>query len=102
MCASCTEAGKFAVCASCRSRAGIGSFPFRRDRFTWGELLSFAFAVYKRNFALLLTATLIAATSVIAIQGLSYLVAAALSDDPLWMFSLQALLVVPQVVLQGT
>jgi hypothetical protein len=101
MCETCTEHGKYDTCEGCRTRAGLGAFPFRRDRFTWGALLSHAFGVYKRNFAVLIAATLIAVAAVMLLQGLTFVVAAALAGEPLIMALLQAILVVPQVIVQG-
>src|SRR6478609_6653252 len=81
MCQTCTEGGKFNVCPSCRSRTGLGSFPLRRDGFTWGELTGFAWGVYKRNWALLLVATIIVFAVAGLFQGLSLVVQFALMDQ---------------------
>src|SRR4051812_32598813 len=69
MCQTCTEGGKFTVCPSCRSRTGVGSFPLRREGFTWGQVTGFAWDVYKRNWAVLLVTVIIMFASSALLQG---------------------------------
>ncbi len=101
MCQTCTEGGKFMVCASCRERTGLGSFPLRRDAFTWGQLLGFAWDVYKRNWALLLVAVIVMMAVNGVFQGLSTVLQFALIDRFELMLLLQGLLVLPQMVVSS-
>lgn len=99
MCQSCTEGGQFTVCPSCRSRTGLGSFPLRRDAFTWGEVTRFAWDVYKRNWAFLLVAVVIVMAATVLFQGLSLVLQFTMMDQLPLMLGLQALLVIPQSLL---
>jgi len=101
MCQTCTEGGKFMVCPSCRSRTGIGSFPLRRDAFTWGQLVGFAWDVYKRNWALLLVAVIVMMAVNGVFQGLSMVLQFALMDQLDLMLLLQGLLVLPQMLVSS-
>lgn len=101
MCEQCTEGGQFLVCPECRERAGLGSFPLRREGFRWLELPAFAFGVYRRNWLLLTAALILVATGVTLVQGASFIVQILLADQVMVALMLQTLLVVPQVLVQG-
>jgi hypothetical protein len=101
MCQTCTEAGKFNVCPSCRSRTGLGSFPLRRDGFTWGQLMGFAWDVYKRNWALLLVAVIITMVVNGVFQGLSMVAQFAFMDRLDLMLMSQAILILPQMLVSS-
>ncbi|MFT3927409.1 MAG: B-box zinc finger protein [Myxococcales bacterium] len=100
MCQTCTEGGKFMVCPSCRARTGLGSFPLRRDAFTWGQLTGHAWNAYKRNWALLLVVIVIVFVAFLAPQGLVFLVQFGFSDQLGMLFPLVGLLSIPLTLLQ--
>ncbi len=49
-CAECTEWGRYDTCPTCRQRLGIDQFPFTRDGWTVGGLLSHAWETFKRDW----------------------------------------------------
>jgi hypothetical protein len=108
MCQTCTEDGKFNVCAACRSRTGMGAFPLQRDRFSWGQLLRFALGIYKRNWLLLAVAAVIAvavsgALHALSLPGVGLLTGVLFegADQLRWLVPLQAFLVIPQLLVQS-
>jgi hypothetical protein len=101
MCQTCTESGKFTVCPSCRSRTGLGSFPLRRDGFSWGQITRFAWDVYKRNWALLLVAVIVMFAVNGLFQGLTLVLQATMMDRLDLLLMLQALLILPQMLISS-
>jgi hypothetical protein len=101
MCQVCTEGGKFPVCPGCRARTGHGSFVLRRESLRWGELLRFSWGVYLKNWLVLTGAAFVALFGVFILQGASFALQGLLVDQMALMLTLQAALVIPQILLQG-
>jgi hypothetical protein len=53
------EADEHGMCPPCRERLGIGTFPFTRDDYTVGGVLSFGYDRFKQHIAPLVLGTLI-------------------------------------------
>lgn len=58
-CQECTEWGQYDVCPSCRERLGIGSFPFDRNNWSVGGLLSYSWDVFTRDWLMLVLLSVI-------------------------------------------
>jgi hypothetical protein len=61
VCPACTGQGTFEICPSCRERLGIGSFPFTREDWSVGGLVSYCWERFTENntWLLLCVATLL-------------------------------------------
>jgi len=50
MCITCTEGGQQSLCPPCRQRTGQGAFPFDRQRFDLGDVITFSFERFKEQW----------------------------------------------------
>lgn len=111
MCPQCVEAaaarGQDATasppqCEACSPRRAAGTVALRRDRIVWGELLGFAFALYKRHFVQVTTAMLLALSPFALAQAASYALSSLFGgDDFLLAIALSLLLGVAQLLAQA-
>jgi hypothetical protein len=101
MCSVCSEGGRHALCAPCRERAGVGEFPFRRDAYTLGALLSFSWNAYKESWGVLTGATAIFMIIVIAISVPFTIAGMLLGDQSGAGIALQVVSFVVQSLVQG-
>jgi hypothetical protein len=102
MCSVCSEGGRHALCGACRERAGLGEFPFRRDAYTLNALFDYAWNAYKQHWAILAAGVVITFGVVFAVSMLGVLVSLLLQDNLYLMAALRLILLIPQLVLQGT
>jgi hypothetical protein len=49
VCPACTGEGAFEICPTCRERLGIGSFPFTRESWNVGGLVSYSWERFTEN-----------------------------------------------------
>jgi hypothetical protein len=102
MCAICSEGGRYTLCGACRERAGVGPFPFRRDAYTLGALFEYAWKAYKIHWQTLVGAVMFLFVSLLILGGIGMLFEFLFEGHPLPLGIAQALLLVPQLVVQGT
>lgn len=59
MCQGCSEAGTHAKCPTCRELVGDGTFPYRRDSFSFDQLWSYALEKWTAEWVMLSVAVLV-------------------------------------------
>jgi hypothetical protein len=103
MCSTCSEGGTQNWCPTCRERTGHGTFPLRRDTWSFSALWDYCFESFKREWLMLSLAALV----VMAITGGAQFVSSLLpaigtvtESVPLTLF-LQVLSFVVQTMVQG-
>lgn len=53
VCDECTDSGRFALCASCRDRTGLGDFPLNRETTGFASVFSLAWRAFSEHWAIL-------------------------------------------------
>jgi uncharacterized membrane protein len=101
MCAVCSEGGRHTLCASCRQRSGVGSFPFRRDAYTLSALLEYAFSAYKQQWLPLVAGVVILFVAVFGIAFVGSFLSVFFMDSMPVMLTIRAVFMVPQLIVQG-
>lgn len=101
MCSVCSENGRLELCAACRERTGTGSFPLRRDGWTFSALMRHSYETYRSNLTTITLASLIVFAIIASLHVLGGLITLAFPDQMLVGAAVSLLLLIPQVIAQG-